>query len=138
MALLHYQEFSIRQPLSEKFTFIKQDFLESSRTIIIFSLNIEKRKRELEDKLTLQLINIKTGSPETARIFNHVENACERLNIYAMDFFETIEILSEREESGKSSQEEIEFVKNKIRELNSSMTEISESMPDLVKLVKVN
>ncbi len=79
-----------------------------------------------------------TKNPETLRIYSEVEKSCERLNAYAMDFFETVKILKENLASGRSSEGEIDFVLGKIDELNAAMNEISHSMPELVELVKFN
>jgi len=90
----------------------------------------------LRDKYRLELIPIYTKNQETIRIYSEVEKSCERLNIYATDFFETLNILKEGIESGKNNEGELNFLLGKIDEINTSMEEISRAMPDLVALVK--
>ncbi len=85
----------------------------------------------------LKMKYIESDNTETVRIFNMVNDACERFNIYLMDFFETLEILEEKKQIGKSDDEtdkSIESVKSRIEEMIKAMEDIAATMPSIVEL----
>lgn len=86
----------------------------------------------------IEMKHIESDNPETVRIFNMVNEACNRFNIYLADFYETLDILDEKKASGKSDDEterSIEFVKSRIEEIKSAMKEMAETMPTVVDLI---
>lgn len=88
---------------------------------------------------SLKMRYVDSENPETVRIFNMVNDACERFNIYLMDFFETLEILEEKKMSGKSDDEtekSIESVRSRIEEVTAAMKDIAATMPSLVELTE--
>jgi len=85
----------------------------------------------------LVMKHVESDNPETVRIFNMVSEACERFNIYLMDFFETLEILEEKKMSGRSDDEtdrSIESVKSRIEEVTAAMKDIASTMSSIVDL----
>lgn len=81
--------------------------------------------------------HLESMNPETIRIFNMVNEACERFNVYLMDFFETLEILEEKKRNGKSDDEtdrSIESVKSRIAEVTAAMNDIASTMSSIVEL----
>ncbi len=87
-------------------------------------------------KYRLILKPIDSDNAETIRIYNNLRESCERLNIYLADFFETVEILNEKKNSGVDfpggAELNIEFVNGRINEVIKSMEDISQSMNSLV------
>lgn len=84
----------------------------------------------------LKMKYVDSDNPETVRIFNMVNDACERFNIYLMDFFETLEILEEKKRNGKSDDEtdkSIESVRSRVEEVTAAMKDIAATMPSLVE-----
>ena len=93
----------------------------------------------MKPSCSLKMKYVESDNTETVRIFNMVNDACERFNIYLMDFFETLEILEEKKRNGKSDDEtdrSIESVKSKIDEVTAAMKEIAATMPSIVELVE--
>ena len=87
----------------------------------------------------LKMKYVESENPETVRIFNMVNDACERFNIYLMDFFETLDILEEKKRNGKSDDEtdkSIDSVKSRIEEVIVAMKDIASTMPTIVELIE--
>lgn len=87
----------------------------------------------------LKMKYVESENPETVRIYNMVNDACERFNIYLMDFFETLVILEEKKRNGKSDDEtdkSIESVKSRIEEVTAAMKDIASTMPSIVELIE--
>ena len=87
----------------------------------------------------LKMKYVESENPETVRIFNMVNDACERFNIYLMDFFETLDILEEKKRNGKSDDEtdkSIDSVKSRIEEVTAAMKDIASTMPSIVELIE--
>lgn len=94
----------------------------------------------MKPEFRLKMKYVESDNPETVRIFNMVNDACERFNIYLMDFFETMSILEEKKQNGKSDDEtdrSIESVKSRIEEVTAAMKDIAATMPSVVELIKV-
>ena len=89
-------------------------------------------------KLVMKPIN--SDNPETMRIYKMVCDACERFNIYVMDFFETLAILEEKKAKGLADDEtekSIESVLSRIEEVSTAMKEIASTMSSLVELEEI-
>ena len=94
----------------------------------------------MKPEFRLKMKYVESDNPETVRIFNMVNDACERFNIYLMDFFETLSILEEKKLKGKSDDEterSIESVKSRIEEVTAAMKDIAVTMPSIVELMQV-
>jgi len=88
---------------------------------------------------SLKMKYVDSDNPETVRIYNMVNDACDRFNIYLMDFFETLDILEEKKRNGKSDDEtdkSIESVKSRIEEVTAAMKDIASTMPSIVELIE--
>jgi len=92
---------------------------------------------EMKPAYRLEMKFVDSDNPETVRIYNMVNDACERFNIYLMDFFETLDILEEKKQSGKiddETEKSIESVRSRIEEVTAAMKDIAETMPSIVEL----
>lgn len=93
----------------------------------------------MKPEFRLKMKYVESDNPETVRIFNMVNDACDRFNIYLMDFFETLEILEEKKQRGKGDDEterSIDSVKSRIEEVTAAMKDIAATMPSIVELIK--
>ena len=94
----------------------------------------------MNTKYRLEIKPVDSENPETLRIYNMVNDACERFNIYVMDFFETLNILEEKKQNGKSDDEtekSIQSVVSRIEEVTSAMKEIAASMSAIAELKEI-
>jgi hypothetical protein len=98
----------------------------------------------MSHKLQLQLRPLERSSSDTQRIYESTKEACERLNSYYLDFFETIEILKEKRNKARvkndaatirETTESIQFVEGKIEEVSQTMRTIAEENSFIVTLV---
>lgn len=99
----------------------------------------------MPEKRFLELKPLESKDTESVRIYNLARDACERLNNYLLDFFESIAILNEKKEKLwekkksaelKEVEESIAFVYTKIEEVTASMEEIADQMDFLVEIKK--
>ncbi len=94
----------------------------------------------MKPEYRLKMKYVESDNTETVRIFNMVNDACDRFNIYLMDFFETLSILQEKKQSGKSDDEtekSIDSVKSRIEEVTAAMKDIAATMPSIVELENI-
>ena len=54
------------------------------------------QRNKMKPAYRLKMKYVDSDNTETVRIYNMVNDACERFNIYLMDFFETLDILEEK------------------------------------------
>ncbi len=97
----------------------------------------------MSQKLQLQLRPLEGASADTRRIYDSTREACERLNNYYLDFFETIAILTEKRNKARvkndaatirETAESIQFVEGKIDEVSRAMRIIAEENSFIVTL----
>ena len=94
----------------------------------------------MNTKYRLEIKPVDSENPETLRIYNMVNDACERFNIYVMDFFETLNILEEKKQIGKSDDEtekSIQSVVSRIEDVTAAMKEIAASMSAIAELKEI-
>ena len=94
----------------------------------------------MNTKYRLEIKPVDSENPETLRIYNMVNDACERFNIYVMDFFETLNILEEKKLDGKGDDEtekSIQSVVSRIEEVTAAMKEIAATMSAIAELKEI-
>jgi mevalonate kinase len=100
-----------------------------------------------ESRLKLRIKDLPSAPDDTKRIIDMTRKTCDEFNAYYLDFFGSIEIITEQLESYKKAgklaeaddaEGKIGYMKKRIAELEEFMRSVSEKMSEFVEIINAN